>query len=123
MTLSITVSTDWAVHQSKRRLMLRDPDESVASLIARPFVMGVATVGRTLNAARLPGRLRIEVRDIEDRPRKWSCGRYRQRRLRAQRFGYRGLGPPMTFAALGDGSLWICDFAAGQVIRVLPGRF
>lgn len=40
-----------------------------------------------------------------------------------QRFGYRGLGPPMTFAALGDGSLWISDFAAGQVIRVLPGRF
>jgi DNA-binding beta-propeller fold protein YncE len=40
-----------------------------------------------------------------------------------QRFGYRGFGSPNVFAALGDGSLWISDFEAGQVIRVLPGRF
>jgi hypothetical protein len=41
-----------------------------------------------------------------------------------QRFGYRGFGQPIAFAALGDGSLWISDFEAGQVIRVLAeGRF
>jgi hypothetical protein len=40
-----------------------------------------------------------------------------------QMFGYRGFGSPNVFAALGDGSLWISDFEAGQVIRVLPGRF
>jgi hypothetical protein len=40
-----------------------------------------------------------------------------------QRFSYRGFGSPNVFAALGDGSLWISDFEAGQVVRVLPGRF
>ena len=40
-----------------------------------------------------------------------------------QRFSYRGFGSPNVFAALGDGSLWISDFEAGQIVRVLPGRF
>jgi hypothetical protein len=40
-----------------------------------------------------------------------------------QRFGYRGFGQAIAFAAFGGGSLWISDFEAGQVIRVLPGRF